>query len=50
MLCDNCNIELRLDKYENNIFIFKCIKCGQILQKTKEELEQEYKKFIKETE
>lgn len=48
MLCDNCNIELRLDKVENRIFSFKCLKCGKIQKKTEEELRKEYNKAIKE--
>ena len=48
MLCNNCNIEMRLDKYENNIFNFKCVKCGQIIQKSEKDLREDYKKVVKE--
>lgn len=43
MLCDRCNIELRLKKVDENIFSFECVKCGKTLQKTQEEIEKEYK-------
>lgn len=50
MLCNNCSIELRMDKFENNVFYFKCIKCGNKLQKTSQELEKDYSKVKKESE
>lgn len=48
MLCDRCNIELRLKKVVENIFYFECVKCRKTLQKTQEELEKEYKSVKKE--
>lgn len=49
MLCDRCNIELRLKKVDENIFCFECVKCGKTLQKSQEELEKEYKSVKKES-
>lgn len=48
MLCEKCNIELRLKEVSKDMFNFECIKCGKKLQKTQTELEEEYNKVNKE--
>ena len=43
MLCDNCDIEMRLDIVKEDTFTFKCVKCGKTLIKKSKEIDDLYK-------
>lgn len=45
MQCNQCKIDMYLEKVENDIFNFKCKKCGKTVTKTKLEMEDLYKKM-----
>ena len=42
MVCPDCQlIEMRLERVEDDVFYFKCKKCGKEITKKTEELEEE---------
>lgn len=38
MECNNCKLLMRLREKKENNFIFECVKCGKVEQKSEEEI------------